>query len=160
MNVSSRSNVSIESKLRRLSIQTVLWPFLSGLLLVSCGDFQEPATSPQGTILSHPSLSQTPQQPIDENGSPPRLRHPGMPSIRRMCQRQLIGLQPNRSFLHSSLGALSCRPVGATTCLHSIRPILISLRTFMRIELTCARQEGDDVAASIALTRCRGVSHG
>lgn len=56
--------------LRRLSIQTVLWPFLSGLLLVSCGDFQEPATGSQGTSLSHSFVSQTPQQPIGENGSP------------------------------------------------------------------------------------------
>jgi hypothetical protein len=55
---------------RRVSIQTILWPFLSGLLLVSCGDFQDPATGSQGTILSHPSVSQTPQQPIGENGSP------------------------------------------------------------------------------------------
>jgi len=56
--------------LRRLTIHTVLWPFLSGLLLVSCGDFQEPATGSQGTILSHPSVSQTPQQPIGGNDSP------------------------------------------------------------------------------------------
>lgn len=56
--------------LRRLSTQTVLWPFLSGLLLVSCGDFQEPASGSQGTILSQPSPSQTPQQPIGGNDSP------------------------------------------------------------------------------------------
>lgn len=56
--------------LRRISLHTTLWPFLSGLLLVSCGDFQDPATGSQGTILSHPSVSQTPQQPIGGNDSP------------------------------------------------------------------------------------------
>ena len=63
-------NLSIGSMLRRLSIHTILWLFLSGLLLVSCGDFQEPATGSQGTILSHPSLSRTPQQSIGANDSP------------------------------------------------------------------------------------------
>lgn len=55
---------------RRSSISTLLWISCSCLLLASCGDFQDPATGSQGTILSHPSVSQTPQQPIGENDSP------------------------------------------------------------------------------------------
>ena len=50
--------------MRRLfSTQTILWPILSGLLLVtaSCGDFQDPPSWPQGLYLSHPSASQAPQ---------------------------------------------------------------------------------------------------
>lgn len=53
----------------RSSIQTMLWPFLSGLLFASCGDVHDPASGSQGTILSHPSLAQAPQQPIGGNDS-------------------------------------------------------------------------------------------
>lgn len=61
---------------RRSSILTILWPFFPGALLVtaSCGDFQDPASGSQGTTLSHPSVSQAPQQQID--GSESQLTPP------------------------------------------------------------------------------------
>ena len=57
---------------RPLSTQTILRPFLSGMLLITaaCGDFQDPVSGPQGTALSSPSGSQAPQQGIAENESP------------------------------------------------------------------------------------------
>lgn len=55
----------------RSSILTILWPFLSVMLLASCGDFQDPASGSQGTTLSQPSASQAPRQQID--GSESRL---------------------------------------------------------------------------------------
>lgn len=66
---------------RRSSIQTILWPFLSGMLLVtaSCGDFQDPASGSQGTTLSPPSVSQAPQQRID--GSESQLTPPPPASV-------------------------------------------------------------------------------
>ena len=63
--------------LRRLSIQTILWPFLSGLLLVSCGDFQDPATGSQGIPVSHPSGVMTPQPEIGGTGNQPISGAPG-----------------------------------------------------------------------------------
>lgn len=43
---------------RRSSKPTILWPFLSGLLLTSCGDFQDPASGSQGRALAHSSVTQ------------------------------------------------------------------------------------------------------
>jgi hypothetical protein len=48
----------------RSSILTTLWPFLAGMLLASCGDFQDPASDAQGKPLSYPSVSQADQQQI------------------------------------------------------------------------------------------------
>jgi len=48
----------------RSSILTTLWPFLAGILLASCGDFQDPASDAQGKPLSSPSVSQADQQRI------------------------------------------------------------------------------------------------
>ena len=49
---------------RRSSLSTLLWISCSGLLLASCGDFQDPASSSQGIPVSHPSGAMTPQQEI------------------------------------------------------------------------------------------------
>ena len=56
---------------RPLSTQTILKPFLSGMLLITaaCGDFQDPVSGSQGTALSSPSGSQAPQQRITGNES-------------------------------------------------------------------------------------------
>jgi hypothetical protein len=58
---------------RRSPILTILWPFFPVVLLVtaSCGDFQDPASVSQEPSLSHPSISQAPQQQIDGSDSQP-----------------------------------------------------------------------------------------
>ena len=62
---------------RRSSLSTLLWISCSGLLLASCGDFQDPASGSQGTPGSHPSGVITPQQEIREVGNQPIFEAPG-----------------------------------------------------------------------------------
>ena len=54
---------------RRSSLSTILWISCSGLLLASCGDFQDPASSSQGIPVSHPSGAMTPQQVTGGTGN-------------------------------------------------------------------------------------------
>lgn len=54
----------IRSMRRRSSILTIPSLILSGLLLASCGDFQDPASGGQGAPLSYSSVTQVPQQRI------------------------------------------------------------------------------------------------
>ena len=70
------SSPSIRSMHLSSSILTILWPILSWMLLItaSCGDVQDPASGPQGTNLSYPSVSQAPQQQI--GGSESQLTPP------------------------------------------------------------------------------------
>jgi len=53
----------------RSSLATLLWISCSGLLLASCGDFQDPASGSQGTPVSHPSGVMVPQQEIGGTGN-------------------------------------------------------------------------------------------
>lgn len=55
----------------RSSLSTVLWISCSGLLLASCGDFQDPASGSQGIPVSHPSGVMAPQQEIGGTGNQP-----------------------------------------------------------------------------------------
>ena len=60
------STPSVGSMRRPSPIQTILWPFLSAMLLItaSCGDFQDPSSGSPGTTLSYPSGLHAPQQQI------------------------------------------------------------------------------------------------
>lgn len=57
---------------RQAAVRAILWPVLTGLLLVtaSCGDLQDPASGAQGASATQPSVTQVSQQQTGETATP------------------------------------------------------------------------------------------
>lgn len=71
-NQPARFTTSTGSLYRQAAVRTILWPVLTGLLLVtaSCGDLQDPASGAQGASPTQPPVTPASEQQTGETATP------------------------------------------------------------------------------------------